>query len=240
MHVDHAIKLMCFPVPLQAEQCRELLVEVFQDPLLQRHTFHSHLLASQGRLLAARYLCNRPLQLKPLKEFLTDLLSEKPSVSVKDLPFLSPPHSPSLPPSPSLTPAELVTGAVKTLTNLADHFSTNCRGKKMEEEEDGIVGVLSSDLQSWGVLVDLLGGLLQLGSLLGTQGDTLRALRYAKEGANLARRMGLGTWSVSLFLFIFLYASLCLWLSACVSSVAGCLHGVLFVTFIYPHLDILR
>ena len=80
------------------------------------------------------------------------------------------------------------------------------------EKEDGIDGVLSSDPQSWEVVMELLGGLLCMGRLLGTQGDSLRALKRAREGAFLARRMGLGTWSVSLSLFLSIFHYTSVWL----------------------------
>ena len=53
---------------------------------------------------------------------------------------------------------------------------------------------LTSDLKSWGTLGRLLDGLVFLSRLLLVQGLLREALYYAREGANLAKKMALGSW----------------------------------------------
>ena len=155
-------------------------MEVVRDPLLSRHSLSSHHLAAQAKILTSRYLSTRRFQIKPLKGFLNYLLTNKAGA-------LSCPHL-------SLTAQELAASAVKTLISLTEHCSTGVRAR----EGRGVEGeVLSSDPQSWSVLVSLLEGLLLLARLHLWRGAMREALYYAREGANLARRMALGAWSAA-------------------------------------------
>lgn len=86
--------------------------------------------------------------------------------------------------------------AVKTLISLTEHCSTGVRAREGKEEV-GEAEVLSSDSQSWFVLVSLLEGLLLLAQLHLLRGAMREALYYAREGANLAMRMTLGAWSAN-------------------------------------------
>lgn len=160
-------------------------MEVFRDPILCRHSLSSHLLTAQAKILTSRYLSTRRFQIKPLKGFLNYLLTDKTGA-------LSCPHL-------SLTARELAASAVKTLISLTEHCSTGVRAREGRggEEEGEREGVLSSDPQSWSVLVSLLEGLLLLSQLHLLRGATREALYYAREGANLARRMALGAWSAA-------------------------------------------
>ena len=93
----------------QFEACRQLLVSIFQHPLLQRRSTLGHSLTARAKLLTARYLQYRKFDLKPSKEFLHYLLNE-PCEGFEQGSF-------------TVTALELAVEAVKVFRNLAEHHS---------------------------------------------------------------------------------------------------------------------
>ena len=98
---------LCVSFLTQFEDCRQLLVSIFQHPLLQRRSTLGHSLTARAKLLTARYLHYRKFDLKPSKEFLHYLLNE-PCEGFEQRSF-------------KVTALELAVEAVKVFRNLAEH-----------------------------------------------------------------------------------------------------------------------
>lgn len=63
--------------PLQADRGRAELIGLLRDPMLSRHTLSAHTLTAGTKIITARLLQTRYTPIQPLKQFLTQLLTDQ-------------------------------------------------------------------------------------------------------------------------------------------------------------------
>lgn len=64
---------------LQADRCRAELVGLFHDPILSRHSISTHILTASTRITTAHLLQTHHTPVLPLKQCLTQLLTDRPT-----------------------------------------------------------------------------------------------------------------------------------------------------------------
>ena len=172
----------------QLEDCRRLLVGIFESPLLSRHNTIAYHLTARAKAVTAHYLQHSRWTLKPGNEFLQYLLSE----------HCEPLESGSF----RLTPLELYADAARLCRGLANSssvsvpLSTSNQDLSNEYENQGhpSPAALSPQASAWSILHELFSSLRSLARTYLVQGGVREAHCYAREGLVLAKSLLLQGW----------------------------------------------